>query len=103
MVLAWLTNPHAIGYLVLVVWNTTDTIPLVCPIDATKGDVVLPLQDFSPLVCSIFNYFIFNELSACKKQGEHVLNIIIFNFRAMKKNLLKCIKKIPVHSFVNKV
>lgn len=33
----------------------------------------------------LFNSFISNELSACRKQGEHVLNIIGFDSRAMRE------------------
>jgi hypothetical protein len=51
----------------------------------------------------LFNSFTSNELSACRKQRKHVLNIIRFDFRAMGEKQLKCIRKIGVHSFVNKV
>jgi hypothetical protein len=32
-----------------------------------------------------FNSFTSNELSACRKQEEYVLNVIGFNFRAMRE------------------
>jgi hypothetical protein len=51
----------------------------------------------------LFNSFTSNELSAYRKQGEYMLNIIGFNFRAMKEKQVKCIGKIGVHSFVDKV
>jgi hypothetical protein len=44
-----------------------------------------------------------NQLSACRKQIEHVLNIIGSDFRGMREKQLKCIGKIGVHSFVDKV
>jgi hypothetical protein len=33
----------------------------------------------------LFNSFTSNELSACRKQGEHMLNIIGFDFRAIRE------------------
>jgi hypothetical protein len=55
----------------------------------------------------LFNSFTSNDLSACRKQGEHVLNIIGFDFRAMREKqffaTLICIGNIDVHSFVDKV
>jgi hypothetical protein len=51
----------------------------------------------------LFNSFTSNEISACRKQREHVLNISEFDFRAMRKKQLKCIEKIGIHSFVDKV
>jgi hypothetical protein len=51
----------------------------------------------------LFNSFTSNELSACKKQEKHVLNTSGFDFRAMREKQLKCIGKIGVHSFVDKV
>jgi hypothetical protein len=35
----------------------------------------------------LFNYFTSNELSACRKQGKHVLNIIRFYFHAMRETI----------------
>jgi hypothetical protein len=51
----------------------------------------------------LFNYFTSNELSACRKQGEHVLNIIGFDFRTTREKQLKYIKKIRVHFFIDKI
>jgi hypothetical protein len=51
----------------------------------------------------LFNSSTSNELSACIKQEEHVLNCIGLDFRAMRENQLKNIGKIWVHSFVNKL
>jgi hypothetical protein len=40
-----------------------------------------------------------DALSACRKQGEHVLNIIGFDFRTTREKQLKYIKKIRVYFF----
>jgi hypothetical protein len=51
----------------------------------------------------LLNFFTSNKLSACSKQREHVLNIIGFDFRTIKEKQLKCIRKIGVRSFVDKI
>jgi hypothetical protein len=47
----------------------------------------------------LFNYFISNKLNAWK-QNEHALNIIGFDFRAMRE---KCIENLEVRSFMDKI
>jgi hypothetical protein len=44
----------------------------------------------------LFNSLTSNKLSACRKQEEYVVNIIGFDFRAMREMQLKCIEKIGV-------
>jgi hypothetical protein len=58
---------------------------------------------YSEDVSLIFNSFTPNELSAYRKQEKHMINIIGFDFRVMREKQLKCIGKIGVHSFVDKI
>ena len=53
----------------------------------------------------LFNSPTSNELSACRKWGDHELNVIGFDSRVMREavfSTLMCIGKIEVHSFVDK-
>jgi hypothetical protein len=51
----------------------------------------------------LFNFLTSNKLSAYRKQEKYVVNIIGFDFCAMREMQLKCIGNIGVHFFVDKV
>jgi hypothetical protein len=69
------------------------------------------------IISLLINFLTFNELSVSRKQGDHILNIIGFDFRVMREReanflILKCIEKrytlfygqnleLDIHLFVN--